>query len=63
MKQVHADVGSEAGCAALAQELKARESKLDVLVNNAGLGWGGNLQQHSERRAYSMLHLPCFVTC
>src|SRR5882724_7078420 len=35
-----ADCSTEAGCRALAAALAARESKLHVLVNNAGNNWG-----------------------
>lgn len=37
---IPADLSSEAGCNALADELVAREGRLDVLVNNAGCNWG-----------------------
>ena len=34
------DVGSEAGVVALAEAVKARTDRLDILINNAGLSWG-----------------------
>ena len=34
------DVSSEAGIAALVDEVKARAGKLNILVNNAGAAWG-----------------------
>lgn len=34
------DIGTEEGVKALAGELKAREEKLEILVNNAGTNWG-----------------------
>lgn len=34
------DVGTEAGVAALAAEVKTRATRLDILVNNAGKSWG-----------------------
>jgi NAD(P)-dependent dehydrogenase (short-subunit alcohol dehydrogenase family) len=37
------DVGSEAGVVALAEEVKARTGRLDILINNAGLSWGEDL--------------------
>src|SRR6476646_11727577 len=35
-----ADLSTEAECRRLADEIAARESRLDVLVNNAGATWG-----------------------
>ena len=37
---IPADLSTEAGCLALAEDIKGRESKLDILVNNAGANWG-----------------------
>jgi NAD(P)-dependent dehydrogenase (short-subunit alcohol dehydrogenase family) len=34
------DVGTETGVLALADEVKARTAKLDILINNAGTSWG-----------------------
>ena len=34
------DVSSEAGVAALADAVKARTDRLDILINNAGASWG-----------------------
>ncbi len=42
------DVGNMAGVTALASELGARESRLDVLVNNAGTAWGAPLDEFPE---------------
>ena len=36
---VAADLASEAGCRALAEEIAARGPKLDILVNNSGATW------------------------
>ena len=41
---IPADLSTEAGCNALADEIVAREGKLDVLVNNAGANWGEPLE-------------------
>lgn len=41
------DVASESACNALAQEVLARHGRLDVLVNNAGVGHVGGLMQTS----------------
>lgn len=38
------DVGSEEGIAALVGEVKARTDRLHILVNNAGLTWGADLE-------------------
>jgi NAD(P)-dependent dehydrogenase (short-subunit alcohol dehydrogenase family) len=43
-----ADVSSAAGCAALAKELAARESRLHILLNNAGAAWGATLAEYPE---------------
>ncbi|WP_299841134.1 SDR family NAD(P)-dependent oxidoreductase [uncultured Paracoccus sp.] len=39
------DVGSAAGVAALAAELRRRTDRLDVLVNNAGRSWGAAYEE------------------
>ena len=39
------DVGTEAGVAALAAEVKARTPRLDILVNNAGKSWGEPIEK------------------
>ena len=36
------------GCKALAAELKKREDKLHMLVNNAGASWGQNFDEYSD---------------
>ena len=43
-----ADLSSEAECQRLANEIKAREDHLDVLVNNAGAVWGAKLEDYDE---------------
>jgi NAD(P)-dependent dehydrogenase (short-subunit alcohol dehydrogenase family) len=43
-----ADLGSEAGARALADALGARESALQVLVNNAGANWGAPLAEYPD---------------
>jgi NAD(P)-dependent dehydrogenase (short-subunit alcohol dehydrogenase family) len=42
------DVGTEAGCRALADEIAKRESALHVLVNNAGANWGAPLAEYPD---------------
>jgi len=45
---VPADVSTLAGCRSLAGEIAQRETRLDVLVNNAGAAWGAPLAEYSE---------------
>lgn len=49
---IQADVGSKAGCDALAAEIKKRESRLDVLVNNSGLTWGAAMTDFPEHKGW-----------
>ena len=43
-----ADLGTKAGCEHLADEIKKRESKIHVLVNNSGASWGDKLFDYPE---------------
>jgi len=43
-----ADLSTVAGCQALASDLTARESKLDILVNNSGAAWGAPFDEFPE---------------
>lgn len=43
-----ADLSTEAGCAALAQEIAQKEPALHVLVNNAGANWGAPLTEYPD---------------
>jgi NAD(P)-dependent dehydrogenase (short-subunit alcohol dehydrogenase family) len=45
---VPADCGTQAGCEALAQAVAARESRLHILVNNAGTNWGASLTEYPD---------------
>ncbi|KAI0083787.1 rhamnolipids biosynthesis 3-oxoacyl-reductase [Irpex rosettiformis] len=47
-----ADVSSKAGCDALAEELKRRESKLHILVNNSGATWGAPYNDVPEKEGW-----------
>lgn len=49
---IQADVGSKAGCDALANEIKQKEEKLDILINNSGLTWGGKLDDFPEQKGW-----------
>ena len=44
-----ADLGSMDGCNALADAIAAREARLDLLVNNAGLTWNQPLDEFPEK--------------
>jgi NAD(P)-dependent dehydrogenase (short-subunit alcohol dehydrogenase family) len=45
---IPADLGTEAGCRALADAVAAREPALHVLVNNAGANWGAPLAEYPD---------------
>ena len=45
---IPADLSTEAGCKALADEIASREDHLDVLVNNAGNNWGAPLEEFPD---------------
>jgi len=49
---IQANVGSKAGCLALIEEFKKRESKLHVLINNSGLAWGGPFHDFPEEKGW-----------
>jgi NAD(P)-dependent dehydrogenase (short-subunit alcohol dehydrogenase family) len=43
-----ADLGTEAGCRALADAIAQREERLHILVNNAGANWGAPLADYPD---------------
>jgi NAD(P)-dependent dehydrogenase (short-subunit alcohol dehydrogenase family) len=45
---IPADLSTEAGCRGLADAIAARESALQVLVNNAGANWGAPLAEFPD---------------
>ncbi|MGH7634602.1 MAG: SDR family oxidoreductase, partial [Gemmatimonadaceae bacterium] len=45
---VPGDVGSDAGCRALAAEIARHEDHVHVLVNNAGANWGAPLTEYPD---------------
>lgn len=45
---IAADLSAEAECRRLAEAIAARESSLDVLVNNVGATWGAPLEQFDD---------------
>lgn len=46
---IPADLSELAGVEALAAQLAERESRLDVLVNNAGVSWGASIDDFPEK--------------
>ncbi|KAJ7221498.1 hypothetical protein GGX14DRAFT_353661, partial [Mycena pura] len=47
-----ANIGSKAGCEALVAELKRRETKLHILVNNSGITWGAPFHDFPEEKGW-----------
>lgn len=45
---VPADLGTEAGCRLLADEIGKREDRLHILVNNAGANWGAPMEEYPD---------------
>ena len=45
---IAADLSTEAGCRALADEIAGSEGRLDVLINNAGATWGAPLAEYPD---------------
>src|SRR4051794_31512303 len=45
---IEADIGTAEGRARIAQEMAAREQRLDVLINNAGALWAAPLAEYPE---------------
>ncbi|CAK5243673.1 unnamed protein product, partial [Aphanomyces euteiches] len=60
------DLSTTAGCKRLVAALQQRESKLDVLINNSGIGWAGGVHAHDEDTWSKILNLnlstPFFLT-
>ncbi|MHB1906387.1 MAG: SDR family oxidoreductase [Acidimicrobiales bacterium] len=54
---IEANLSTEAGCRALADEIARRESRLDVLVNNAGATWGAPMDDYDEAAFERVLSL------
>lgn len=46
IQQLQANLTSEEGSKILAAEIAKRESKVDVLINNSGVAWGGDINNH-----------------
>lgn len=43
-----ADLGTEAGCRALAERVAEREERVHILVNNAGANWGAPIEEYPD---------------
>jgi NAD(P)-dependent dehydrogenase (short-subunit alcohol dehydrogenase family) len=52
-----ANLATEAGCRALADEMASRLDHLDILVNNAGAAWGAPLAEFDEAAFEKVLAL------
>jgi NAD(P)-dependent dehydrogenase (short-subunit alcohol dehydrogenase family) len=52
-----ADLGTPAGCVALAQAIAAQEPRVHVLVNNAGANWGAPLEAYPDEAFDKVLDL------
>ena len=63
---VPADLSTEAGCRRLAAEVRERQDRLQVLVNNAGATWGAPLEDYPAAAWDKVLDLnlkaPFFLT-
>jgi len=43
-----ADLGEEKGCISYADEIKKREQRVDVLINNAGTSWAAPIESYPD---------------
>ena len=63
---IPSDISDIAGCQKLANEINERESKLDVLINNAGVTWSEDIDRFSEKAWDKVVELdgksPFFLT-
>ncbi|THH21380.1 hypothetical protein EW146_g139 [Bondarzewia mesenterica] len=50
-----ADISSKAGCDQLVDAVKAKESKIHILVNNSGLAWGAPYDKFHEKEGWDRL--------
>ena len=54
---IPADLSTEEGCVALADTIKEKEGKLNILVNNAGATWGAPIDQYPDKAWDRILNL------
>ncbi|KAI0246184.1 rhamnolipids biosynthesis 3-oxoacyl-reductase [Lactifluus subvellereus] len=52
---VVADLSSKAGCDHLVEAIKAKESKIHILVNNSGMSWGAPFDDFPEKNGWDRL--------
>ncbi|KAI0767496.1 NAD-P-binding protein [Fomes fomentarius] len=52
---VVADISTKAGCDALANQIKERESKVHILVNNSGASWGAPYDNVPEKDGWDKI--------
>jgi len=52
---VVADLSSKAGCDHLVEAVKAKESKIHILVNNSGMSWGAPFEDFPEKDGWDRL--------
>jgi NAD(P)-dependent dehydrogenase (short-subunit alcohol dehydrogenase family) len=45
---IRSDLSSHEGVLAFADEIKKREGKIDILINNAGASWGAKIEDFTE---------------
>ncbi|RDX42167.1 NAD-P-binding protein [Lentinus brumalis] len=50
-----ADISTKAGCDALANQIKERESKIHILVNNSGASWGAPYDNVPEKEGWDKI--------
>ncbi|KAH9000910.1 rhamnolipids biosynthesis 3-oxoacyl-reductase [Lactarius hatsudake] len=50
-----ADLSSRAGCDSLVEAVKAKESKIHILVNNSGMSWGAPFDDFPEKDGWDRL--------
>ncbi|KAI9462771.1 rhamnolipids biosynthesis 3-oxoacyl-reductase [Lactarius psammicola] len=50
-----ADLSSKAGCDRLVEAVKAKESKIHILVNNSGMSWGAPFDNFPEKDGWDRL--------
>lgn len=49
---LEADLTTAKGCQALGDEIKQRESTVDVLINNSGVSWGSEMESTDEKKGW-----------
>ncbi|MEN3360708.1 MAG: uncharacterized protein V7637_4690 [Mycobacteriales bacterium] len=56
-----ADLGADAGCAAVEERLRDASAPVDLLVNSAGMGISGRFWEVPQQRQEMMLRLNCLA--